>query len=137
MDLSALLLGDLYYTRLALSGCSAQLSHDSLLELYQILHSNFSSNISKVRFSPVRVGVFKWESHSPGKPGNLISVLENLYKCIKSFRVMDISTVISVTIYKKIIKQSSQMTIKIMDKPSLLRTSVEILYLEHLWTLMF
>ncbi|XP_026065231.1 small subunit processome component 20 homolog isoform X1 [Carassius auratus] len=54
-DLSALLLGDLYYTRLALNGCSAQLSHDSLLELYQILHSNFSSNISKIRLLTLRI----------------------------------------------------------------------------------
>ncbi|XP_016370276.1 small subunit processome component 20 homolog [Sinocyclocheilus rhinocerous] len=54
-DLSALLLGDLYYTRLALNGCSAQLSHDSLLELYQILHSNLSSNISKIRLLTLRI----------------------------------------------------------------------------------
>ncbi|XP_043092950.1 small subunit processome component 20 homolog [Puntigrus tetrazona] len=54
-DLSALLLGDLYYTRLALNGCSAQLSNDSLLELYQILHSNFSSNISKIRLLTLRI----------------------------------------------------------------------------------
>lgn len=48
-DLSALLLGDLYYTRLSLSGVSEHLSHGALLELYQILHANHSSNISKVR----------------------------------------------------------------------------------------
>lgn len=47
-DLSALLLGDLYYTRLSLSGVSEHLSHSALLELYQILHANLSSNISKV-----------------------------------------------------------------------------------------
>lgn len=47
-DLSALLLADLYYTRLSLNGCSAQLSHNSLLEMYQMLHTNCSSNISKV-----------------------------------------------------------------------------------------
>lgn len=54
-DLSALLLGDLYYTRLALNGCSAQLAHDSLLELYHKLHSNFSSNISKIRLLSLRI----------------------------------------------------------------------------------
>ncbi|XP_053097705.1 small subunit processome component 20 homolog [Pangasianodon hypophthalmus] len=54
-DLSALLLADLYYTRLSLSGCSAQLSHNSLLELYQMLHSNFSSNISKIRLLTLRI----------------------------------------------------------------------------------
>ncbi|XP_051974584.1 small subunit processome component 20 homolog [Xyrauchen texanus] len=54
-DLSALLLGDLYYTRLSLNGCTAQLSHDSLLELYHILQSNFSSNISKIRLLTLRM----------------------------------------------------------------------------------
>lgn len=47
-DLSALLLGDLYYTRLSLSGVSEHLSHTALLDLYQILNANLSSNISKV-----------------------------------------------------------------------------------------
>ncbi|XP_036433359.1 small subunit processome component 20 homolog [Colossoma macropomum] len=54
-DLSALLLADLYYTRLSLNGCSTQLSHSSLLELYHILHSNFSSNISKIRLLTLRI----------------------------------------------------------------------------------
>lgn len=47
-DLSALLLGDLYYTRLSLSGVSEHLSHRALLDLYHILHANLSSNVSKV-----------------------------------------------------------------------------------------
>uniref|UniRef100_A0AAX7VDC5 UTP20 small subunit processome component n=1 Tax=Astatotilapia calliptera TaxID=8154 RepID=A0AAX7VDC5_ASTCA len=47
-DLSALLLADLYYTRLSLSGVSEHLSHNALLELYQMLYCNLSSNISKV-----------------------------------------------------------------------------------------
>lgn len=47
-DLSALLLGDLYYTRLSLSGVSEHLTHSALLDLYLILHTNLSSNISKV-----------------------------------------------------------------------------------------
>ncbi|XP_060746083.1 small subunit processome component 20 homolog [Tachysurus vachellii] len=54
-DLSALLLADLYYTRLSLSDCSAQLSHNSILELYQLLQSNFSSNISKIRLLTLRI----------------------------------------------------------------------------------
>ncbi|KAI7792184.1 putative small subunit processome component 20-like protein [Triplophysa rosa] len=54
-DLSALLLGDLYYTRLSLNGCSSQLSHDSLLDLYHVLHSNFSSNMSKIRLLTLRI----------------------------------------------------------------------------------
>ena len=47
-DLSALLLGDLYYTRLALGGLSEHRTHNALLEVYQILHANVSSNIAKV-----------------------------------------------------------------------------------------
>lgn len=47
-DLSALLLGDLYYTRLSVSGVSKDLTHSALVELFQILHANISSNICKV-----------------------------------------------------------------------------------------
>ncbi|KAG7215928.1 hypothetical protein INR49_031524 [Caranx melampygus] len=54
-DLSALLLGDLYYSRLSLSGVSEHLSHNALLELYQILHANLSSNISKIRLLTLRI----------------------------------------------------------------------------------
>uniref|UniRef100_A0A8D0C7S2 UTP20 small subunit processome component n=1 Tax=Scleropages formosus TaxID=113540 RepID=A0A8D0C7S2_SCLFO len=54
-DLSALLLGDLFYTRLSLNGLSAQLSHDALLDLYQTLHSNLSSNVSKIRLLTLRI----------------------------------------------------------------------------------
>ncbi|XP_044041482.1 small subunit processome component 20 homolog isoform X2 [Siniperca chuatsi] len=54
-DLSALLLGDLYYTRLSLSGVSEHLSHSALLELFQILHANLSSNISKIRLLTLRI----------------------------------------------------------------------------------
>ncbi|TRY84423.1 hypothetical protein DNTS_032451, partial [Danionella cerebrum] len=54
-DVSMLLLADLYYTRLALNGCTDQLSYDSLLELFQILHCNFSSNISKIRMLTLRI----------------------------------------------------------------------------------
>lgn len=54
-DPSALLLGDLYYTRLSLSGVSEDLSHNALLELYQILQANLSSNISKVRLLTLRI----------------------------------------------------------------------------------
>uniref|UniRef100_H3CN87 UTP20 small subunit processome component n=1 Tax=Tetraodon nigroviridis TaxID=99883 RepID=H3CN87_TETNG len=54
-DLSALLLGDLYYTRLSLSGVSEHLSHSALLDLYQILNANLSSNISKVRLLTLRI----------------------------------------------------------------------------------
>ncbi|XP_059182433.1 small subunit processome component 20 homolog [Centropristis striata] len=54
-DHSALLLGDLYYTRLSLSGVSEHLSHSALLELHQILHANLSSNISKIRLLTLRI----------------------------------------------------------------------------------
>ncbi|MBN3303699.1 UTP20 protein, partial [Amia calva] len=54
-DLSALLLGDLYYTRLALNGCTDHLSHKAMLELYDTLQHNLSSNISKVRLLTLRI----------------------------------------------------------------------------------
>ncbi|XP_037315787.2 small subunit processome component 20 homolog isoform X2 [Pungitius pungitius] len=54
-DLSALVLGDLYYTRLSLSGVSEHLSHNALLELYKMLHANLSSNISKIRLLTLRI----------------------------------------------------------------------------------
>nr|XP_015207377.1 PREDICTED: small subunit processome component 20 homolog [Lepisosteus oculatus] len=54
-DLSALLLADLYYSRLALNGCTEHLSHDALLGLYATLHRNLSSNISKVRLLTLRI----------------------------------------------------------------------------------
>ncbi|KAM8739679.1 small subunit processome component 20 homolog [Acanthopagrus schlegelii] len=54
-DLSALLLGDLYYSRLSLSGVSEHLSHSALLQLFQILHANLSSNISKIRLLTLRI----------------------------------------------------------------------------------
>ncbi|XP_030576149.1 small subunit processome component 20 homolog isoform X2 [Archocentrus centrarchus] len=54
-DLSALLLADLYYTRLSLSGVSEHLSHSALLELYQMLYCNLSSNISKIRLLTLRI----------------------------------------------------------------------------------
>uniref|UniRef100_G3Q5U5 UTP20 small subunit processome component n=1 Tax=Gasterosteus aculeatus aculeatus TaxID=481459 RepID=G3Q5U5_GASAC len=54
-DLSALVLGDLYYTRLSLSGVSEHLSHNALLELHQMLHANLSSNISKIRLLTLRI----------------------------------------------------------------------------------
>lgn len=56
-DLSALLLGDLYYTRLSLSGVSEHLSHNALLELHQMLHANLSSNIPKVRLQSQQRGL--------------------------------------------------------------------------------
>ncbi|XP_074482513.1 small subunit processome component 20 homolog isoform X2 [Sebastes fasciatus] len=55
IDLSALLLGDLYYTRLSVSGVSEHLSHSALLELHQILHANLSSHISKIRLLTLRI----------------------------------------------------------------------------------
>uniref|UniRef100_A0A3P9K9E8 UTP20 small subunit processome component n=1 Tax=Oryzias latipes TaxID=8090 RepID=A0A3P9K9E8_ORYLA len=55
-DASALLLGDLYYTRLSLCGVSEHLSHNALLELYQLLHANLSSNVSKqIRLLTLRI----------------------------------------------------------------------------------
>ncbi|XP_075867628.1 small subunit processome component 20 homolog [Nelusetta ayraudi] len=54
-DPSALLLGDLFYSRLSVSGISKDLTHNALLELFCILHTNISSNISKVRLLTLRI----------------------------------------------------------------------------------
>ncbi|XP_067415819.1 small subunit processome component 20 homolog [Emydura macquarii macquarii] len=54
-DPSALLLADLYYTRLALCGCQDPLSHDNLVDLFDKLKSNIASSISKVRLLTIRI----------------------------------------------------------------------------------
>uniref|UniRef100_A0A673WAK9 UTP20 small subunit processome component n=1 Tax=Salmo trutta TaxID=8032 RepID=A0A673WAK9_SALTR len=54
-DMSALLLGDLYYTRLSVNGFSDHLSHSALLDLHQMLHVNLSSNSSKIRLLTLRI----------------------------------------------------------------------------------
>uniref|UniRef100_A0A3Q3VPZ3 Uncharacterized protein n=1 Tax=Mola mola TaxID=94237 RepID=A0A3Q3VPZ3_MOLML len=65
-DVSALLLGDLYYTRLSLSGISEHLSHNALLDLYQILYANLSSNISKIRLLTLRI-LSQFEAELPSE----------------------------------------------------------------------
>lgn len=45
---SALLLADIYYTRLGLCGYRDHLSEENLMELYSKLQSNISNNVSKV-----------------------------------------------------------------------------------------
>ncbi|XP_067906298.1 small subunit processome component 20 homolog isoform X2 [Heterodontus francisci] len=52
---SALLLGDLYYTRLTLCGCKDLLSQDNLLDLFKELRPNLSTAISKVRILTLRI----------------------------------------------------------------------------------
>lgn len=47
-DPSALLLADLYYTRLALCGCQEPLSQGNLMELFEKLQPNISTGVSKV-----------------------------------------------------------------------------------------
>uniref|UniRef100_A0A8B9R5P8 UTP20 small subunit processome component n=1 Tax=Anas platyrhynchos TaxID=8839 RepID=A0A8B9R5P8_ANAPL len=54
-DPSALLLADLYYTRLALCGCQEPLSQGNLMELFEKLQPNISTGISKVRLLTVRI----------------------------------------------------------------------------------
>ncbi|XP_062339462.1 small subunit processome component 20 homolog [Osmerus eperlanus] len=66
-DVSALLLGDLYYTHLSLSGVSGHLSHSALLELYEMLHANLSSNISKIRLLTLRI-LNHFEAELPAQP---------------------------------------------------------------------
>uniref|UniRef100_A0A1A8IIM6 UTP20, small subunit (SSU) processome component, homolog n=3 Tax=Nothobranchius kuhntae TaxID=321403 RepID=A0A1A8IIM6_NOTKU len=66
-DLSALLIGDLFYTRLSLSGASHHLSHNALLRLYEMLHTNLSSNISKIRLLTLRI-FSQFEAELPPQP---------------------------------------------------------------------
>uniref|UniRef100_A0A8C0AVP8 UTP20 small subunit processome component n=1 Tax=Buteo japonicus TaxID=224669 RepID=A0A8C0AVP8_9AVES len=54
-DPSALLLADLYYTRLALCGCQEPLSQENLMDLFEKLHPNISTGISKVRLLTIRI----------------------------------------------------------------------------------
>ncbi|XP_064011087.1 small subunit processome component 20 homolog [Pogoniulus pusillus] len=54
-DPSALLLADLYYTRLALCGCQEPLSQENLMDLLEKLHPNISTGVSKVRLLTVRI----------------------------------------------------------------------------------
>uniref|UniRef100_A0A4W6DX43 UTP20 small subunit processome component n=1 Tax=Lates calcarifer TaxID=8187 RepID=A0A4W6DX43_LATCA len=82
-DLSALLLGDLYYTRLSLSGVSAHLSHSALLELYQILHANLSSNISKIRLLTLRI-LSQFEAELPPQTEVQLSVQPVFAVCLQA-----------------------------------------------------
>ncbi|KAA0720706.1 Small subunit processome component 20 -like protein [Triplophysa tibetana] len=82
-DLSALLLGDLYYTRLSLNGCSSQLSHDSLLDLYHVLHSNFSSNMSKIRLLTLRI-MSNFEADLPAQGEERSSVQTVFSICLQA-----------------------------------------------------
>ncbi|KAM8820065.1 small subunit processome component 20 homolog [Eudromia elegans] len=54
-DPSALLLADLYYTRLALCGCREPLAQENLMDLFEKLHPNISTGVSKVRLLTVRI----------------------------------------------------------------------------------
>lgn len=85
-DLSALLLGDLYYTRLSLSGRSSQLSHDSLLELNNVLQSNFSSNISKIRLLSLRI-MSNFEADLPAQGEDSTSVQTVFRICLQAEQI--------------------------------------------------
>ncbi|XP_073401122.1 small subunit processome component 20 homolog [Dendrobates tinctorius] len=54
-DPCALLLADLYFTRLVFCGFQEQLSHDIQLEIFSQLQFNISSNSSKVRLLTIRI----------------------------------------------------------------------------------
>uniref|UniRef100_A0A672UNL4 UTP20 small subunit processome component n=1 Tax=Strigops habroptila TaxID=2489341 RepID=A0A672UNL4_STRHB len=54
-DPSVLLLADLYYTRLAFCGCQEPLSQGNLMDLFEKLHPNISTGVSKVRLLTVRI----------------------------------------------------------------------------------
>ncbi|XP_053937766.1 small subunit processome component 20 homolog [Cuculus canorus] len=54
-DPSVLLLADLYYTSLTLCGCQKPLSQGNLIDLFEKLHHNISTGVSKVRLLTVRI----------------------------------------------------------------------------------
>ncbi|KAM5170183.1 small subunit processome component 20 homolog [Mantella aurantiaca] len=54
-DPSALLLADLYFTRLVFCGCQQLLSRDIQMEIFSKLQYNISSNLSKVRLLTIRI----------------------------------------------------------------------------------
>lgn len=54
-DPSALLLADLYFTRLVFCGCQQQLSQDIQMEIFSKLQYNISGNLSKVRLLTIRI----------------------------------------------------------------------------------
>ncbi|XP_062913663.1 small subunit processome component 20 homolog [Mobula hypostoma] len=65
-DVSVLLLGDLYYTRLTLCGRKDLVSQDTMLDLYKGLQPNLSSSISKVRLLTLRI-LNHFEVKMPGR----------------------------------------------------------------------
>uniref|UniRef100_A0A3Q2YK22 UTP20 small subunit processome component n=1 Tax=Hippocampus comes TaxID=109280 RepID=A0A3Q2YK22_HIPCM len=84
-ELSALLFGDLYYTRLSLSGASEHLSHDALLDVYQILHSNVSSNISKMRLLTLRIlSHFEPKLPAPEEPDESMEAQPVFAMCLQA-----------------------------------------------------
>ncbi|XP_077356066.1 small subunit processome component 20 homolog [Festucalex cinctus] len=87
-ELPALLLGDLYYTRLSLSGASEHLSHDALLDVYPILHGNLSSNISKMRLLTLRIlSHFEPKLPAPEAPDESLEVQPVFAICLQAERV--------------------------------------------------
>ncbi|XP_074867355.1 small subunit processome component 20 homolog [Carettochelys insculpta] len=77
-DPSALLLADLYFTRLALCGCQDPLSHENLMDLFDKLKTNISSGMSKIRLLTIRI-LHHFEARLPtsnkdGGTGELQSV---------------------------------------------------------------
>ncbi|XP_061839511.2 small subunit processome component 20 homolog [Nerophis lumbriciformis] len=84
-ELSSLLLGDLYYTRLSVSGASEHLSHDALQDIYQILHGNLSSNISKMRLLTLRIfSQFEPQLPAPGEPDDHVDVQPVFSVCLQA-----------------------------------------------------
>ncbi|XP_043821455.1 small subunit processome component 20 homolog [Dromiciops gliroides] len=54
-DPSVLLLADLYYQRLSLSGCEEPLAEETLMRLYVTLQANLSTGLSKIRLLTIRI----------------------------------------------------------------------------------
>ncbi|XP_054655986.1 small subunit processome component 20 homolog [Dunckerocampus dactyliophorus] len=84
-ELASLLLGDLYYTRLSLSGASEHLSHDALQDIYQILQGNLSSNISKMRLLTLRLfSQFEPQLPAPEEPDENVDVQSVFALCLQA-----------------------------------------------------
>ncbi|XP_063786087.1 small subunit processome component 20 homolog [Pseudophryne corroboree] len=81
-DPCALLLADLYFTRLVLCGCQEKLSQDIQMEIFLKLQYNISANSSKVRLLTIRIlshfCIQPSANHEDPNEGDILSVFSIL-----------------------------------------------------------
>ncbi|XP_069485978.1 small subunit processome component 20 homolog [Ambystoma mexicanum] len=75
---SVLLLADLYYTRLVLSGCHEPLSQANLMQIFPKLQPNLSTNLSKVRLLTIRI-LNHFEVLLPANPEERTEELQSVF----------------------------------------------------------